>query len=264
MSRFEELAVDITLEEVAPGGRIGFVALSTDFNAEQDLRRMLPDDVEIFTNRVMYANPLTLENLRAMAGDIGRATAGIIPGVPMDVMIYGCTSGTIANGADTIKDLIQAERPGVEVTNPATAAVAAMKQLGVKRVSVLTPYIAEINRELLTFFNNEGIEVVNITGLGFEDDTEVTRIPPSEIARLATEVCDPHAEAMFISCTSVRATNQIELMEKQLDIPVVTSNQALVWHSLKLLNYPRPVQGFGKLLSLLGTASTDQKTHQVA
>lgn len=252
MSRFEELAVDITLEEVAPGGRIGFVALSTDFNAEQDLRRMLPDDVEIFTNRVMYANPLTLENLRAMAGDIGRATAGIVPGVSLDVMIYGCTSGTIANGADTITRLIQAERPGVEVTNPASAAVAAMRQLGVQRISVLTPYIAEINRELLTFFEKAGIEVINITGLGFEDDTEVTQIPPVEIARLATEVCDPDAQAMFISCTSVRATTQIEAMEKQLGIPVITSNQALVWHSLHLLNYPRPQAGYGALLSSLG------------
>ncbi len=252
MSRFEELAVDLTLEEVAPGGRIGFVALSTDFNAEQDLRRMLPDDVEIFTNRVMYANPLTLENLRAMAGDISRATAGIVPGVAMDVMIYGCTSGTIANGVDTITRLIQAERPGIAVTNPASAAVAAMKQLGVKRISVLTPYIAEINRELLAFFEEHGIEVINITGLGFDDDTRVTQIPPTEIARLAMDVCDPDAEAVFISCTSVRATNQIESMEKQLAVPVITSNQALVWHSLKLMNYPHAQHGFGKLMTLLG------------
>ena len=264
MSRFEELSVNIELEEVAPGGRIGFVALSTDFNAEQDLRRMLPDDVEIFTNRVAYANPLTLENLRAMAGDIGRATANIVPGVPMDVMIYGCTSGTIANGADTITRLIQAERPGIEVTNPATAAVAAMKQLGVKRISVLTPYIAEINRELVAFFENQGIEIINITGLGYEDDTEVTRIPPSEIARLASEVCDPRAEAMFISCTSVRATNQIDLMEKQLGIPVITSNQALVWHSLHLLSYPQAVTGFGSLLASLGNRVAGHKANQVA
>ncbi len=253
MSRLEELKVNITLEEVAPGGRIGFVALSTDFNAEQDLRRMLPGDVEIFTNRVLYANPLTLENLRAMAGDIGRATAGIVPTVPMDVMIYGCTSGTIANGEDTITRLIQAERPGVKVTNPATAAIAAMRQLGVRRVSILTPYIAEINRELISFFETRGVEVINVAGLGFDDDTEVTRIPPAEIARLAQQVCDPGAEAIFISCTSVRASHQIEPMETQLGIPVVTSNQALVWHALQLLGYPQPVEGFGQLLRSLGS-----------
>ncbi len=252
MSRFEELAVAITLEEVAPGGRIGFVALSTDFNAEQDLRRMLPEGVEIFTNRVNYANPLTLENLRAMAPDITRADSLIVPGADMDVMIYGCTSGAIANGADTITSLVQAARPGIPVTNPATAAVAAMQQLGVSRISVLTPYIAEINRELLSFFEHEGIEIINVTGLGYEDDTQVTRIPPPVISELAAQVCDPQAEALFISCTSVRASQQIEQMEQQLRVPVVTSNQALVWHSLKLLGHDRPVEGFGRLMRLLG------------
>ncbi len=252
MSRFEELQIDIPLEEVAPGGRIGFVALSTDFNAEQDLRRMLPADVEIFTNRVDYANPLTLENLRAMAPDITRAASSIVPGAEMDVMIYGCTSGTIANGPDTITRLVQAARPGKPVTNPATAAVAAMQQLGVKRISILTPYIAEINREVISFFESAGIEVINISGLGYEDDTLVTRIPSAVIAEIAEQVRDPQAEALFISCTSVRVSHQIERMEKHLQIPVITSNQALVWHSLKLLGHPTPVEGFGKLLRTLG------------
>ena len=63
---------------------IGVIALATDFNIEQDLRRMLPDGFEIFTNRVQNANPLNLENLRGMAPDISRAAGGIVPGARLD------------------------------------------------------------------------------------------------------------------------------------------------------------------------------------
>jgi hypothetical protein len=34
-------------------------------------------DVEIFTNRVLNANPVTIQNLKNMATDIPRAAAGI-------------------------------------------------------------------------------------------------------------------------------------------------------------------------------------------
>ena len=93
-----ELNVAYELEDIAPGGRVGLIALATDLNSETDLRRMFPDGVEMFTNRVLNANPVTLENLRAMGGDITRAARGILPGLGVDVMIYGCTSGTAAIG----------------------------------------------------------------------------------------------------------------------------------------------------------------------
>ncbi len=45
----------------------------TDFNPEQDLRRMYPEEIEVFTNLVLDANPVTIKNLRNMTGDISRA-----------------------------------------------------------------------------------------------------------------------------------------------------------------------------------------------
>ena len=102
MTHSELIKHNISLDTIAPLGRIGLIALATDFNSEQDLRRMYPDGVEVFTNRVLNANPVTPQNLRNMAGDISRAAGGILPGFSLDAMIYGCTSGTVANGAEKI------------------------------------------------------------------------------------------------------------------------------------------------------------------
>jgi maleate isomerase len=240
---------DIQLDEVAPAGRIGLIALATDFNSEQDLRRMYPDGVEVFTNRVLNANPVTMQNLRNMAGDISRAAGGILPGFSLDAMIYGCTSGTVANGAEKIEQLVQQSCPGVPVTNPVTAALAAFAHFGAHKISILTPYTEEVNLEMASYFEDHGIEVLNIAGLDYESDIEMTGIPPRDIADAAIGVCDDSADLLFISCTAIRSSMVIEQIEKRLGKPVVSSNQALVWHSLKLLDSDAVVTGYGSLFA---------------
>ncbi len=250
-NRCHQINVPITLDTIAAGGRIGLILLASDFNAEQDLRRMLPEQVEIFTNRVLNRNPLTLENLRSTSADITRAAAGILPGAELDIMIYGCTSGTIAIGADKITQLVQQARPGIPVTNPATAALAAFEQLNAKKISILTPYIAELNHAMLDYLEAQGIEIINITGLGFEDDLDIAGIPPATLLQVAQQVCDVQADALFISCTSLRLTSVLEQIEAAIGKPVVGSNQALVWHSLKLMGHTQPVKQMGQLLRSL-------------
>ncbi|OMH27143.1 aspartate/glutamate racemase family protein [Motiliproteus sp. MSK22-1] len=239
------------LDHLAPAGRIGVVALATDFNIEQDLRRMLPGDTQIFTSRVRNYNPLTIENLRSMAPGISAAADTILPGTQLDAIIYGCTSGTVAIGSERIAELIHQSCPGVPVTNPVTAAVAAFRQLGARRISILTPYTEQVNCEVAELFQRHGFEVLNIAGFGFEDDTAMTFISPVDIVNAAKNVCDAQADLLFVSCTALRASVVLDEIEAQLGKPVVSSNQALTWHSLQLLGYPAPVSGYGSLLQQL-------------
>ncbi len=236
------------LDNIASRGRIGLIALATDFNSEQDLRRMYPEGVEMFTNRVLNANPVTMQNLRNMAGDINRAAAGILPGIRLDAMIYGCTSGTVANGADNIQNLIQQSNPGVPVTNPVSAALAAFEHFSAKRISILTPYTREVNDEMAAYFCEQGIEVLNITGFGYDSDLDMTSISPEAIADAAINVCRDDADLLFVSCTAIRTSLVIDKIEKAISKPVVSSNQALVWNSLKLIGYAGEIAGFGSLL----------------
>lgn len=235
---------------LAPAGRrIGVVALATDLTIERDLRRMLPPGVEIFTNRVLNANPLTLANLCAMRGDIARAAAGLLPGSGVDAVIYGCTSGAAAIGHQVIAQEIQKAHPQAPVTTPLAALTAACTALQVTRLSIFTPYIAEINRTLAAQQTAAGLTVINIDGLGFDDDSEVANIAPADISRLAKQACRAQAQALFISCTALRASAVIAEIEEAIGKPVITSNQALAWHAVQLLGGGAPVSGFGRLLA---------------
>lgn len=239
--------VEYTLENIAPGGRIGLVALATDYNSETDLRRMLPGGVDLFTNRVLNANPLTLENLRAMAGDITRAAGGLLPGLGVDVVIYGCTSGTAAIGSTEVERLVQIAQPGVPCTNPIMAASEALRAFDATSISVLTPYTDSVNNALAESFTAEGFDILNIEGFGLDDDIDMTGLPLAAIADAAQQVCDPQADALFISCTALRSSLIAHDLEQRLGLPVVTSNQALVWHCLQMMENDSLVEGFGQL-----------------
>ena len=247
MTRSQIIHPGEPLDTVAPGGRIGLIALATDFNSEQEFRLWLPADVQVFTNRVLNANPLTLENLQAMSHDISRAAAGILPGLALDAMIYGCTSGSIAIGVEKVESLIQKSCPGIPVTNPVTAVRAALERLQARRISILTPYIEEVNREMVRTFDTLGVEVINILGLGYDDDILISGISSPVILEHALNACDDTADALFISCTALRTEGIIGEIEQALGKPVISSNQALVWHSLKLIGYPHKLDAPGAL-----------------
>ncbi len=236
------------LDHLYPAGRIGVVSLSTDFNIEADLQQMYPSDIGFFTSRVKNFNPLTMKNLTTMAAGISAAADSILPGTKLDAIIYACTSGTVAIGVDKITALVHEARPGVSVTNPITAALSAFQCFNARKLSILTPYPEAVNREVAEFFVSQGYEVLNIAGFGFDNDTEMTFISPQDIIAATIANCDPDADLMFISCTALRASQVLDDIECQLNIPVVSSNQVLAWHSLKLVNYPSTVPGFGSLL----------------
>ncbi|KFI12468.1 Asp/Glu racemase [Vibrio coralliilyticus] len=255
----ETIAPQFELDQLASAGRVGVITLATDFNIERDLKQFYPVDVESFTGRVRNYNPLTMDNLRKMEPGISACADSILPGTDLDVIIYACTSGTIAIGSERITELVHQTRPGTPVTNPVTSALAAFKSLNAKRISILTPYTDSVNKEVADFFLSQGLEVMNIAGFGFEDDTAMSFISPEDIRRAASQVCDPDADLLLISCTALRTGSVIECIEEGLNKPVLTSNQVLAWHSLKLMRYSRPVNGYGVLLKqhLISSSNSD-------
>jgi maleate isomerase len=106
--------------DAGPGARarIGLVALSGDATVEPDFRRLgLGPDVEIYVSRVAFGK-VTIEGLREVAEHLTAATALILPGQRLDVVAYGCTSGTIVVGEEGIGRRIAAARPACPGPRP--------------------------------------------------------------------------------------------------------------------------------------------------
>lgn len=231
--------------------RIGLMALGTDLVVEGVFADMFENvDARVFVNRVVFENPVTMETLAAMDADLERCVENILPGLPLDVVAYGCSAGTVAIGEEQLNRRIQAVKPGTKTTNPVTAAATAFDTLGARRISILTPYSKEVNAEVASFFVGKGLDVLNITGFDVASDLDIARISDATIKAGARAVKHADADALFLSCTGLRAAHVAGDIEAELGLPVVTSNQAMAWHALRLAGFDVEVPGFGQLLTM--------------
>ena len=228
--------------------RVGLIALATDHTSERDFAAMRPsDDLAVYVNRVPFANPATKDNLMAMRPLLTEAAELILPGEPLDAIAYSCTSASAIIGDAAVRDAIQAAKPQVPVITPTSASFAAFKALDARKVSVLTPYTEAVTEALVRYFESGGLEILNASCFGLADDREMARVLPDSIVAAAGEVCHPQAEALFISCTAVRAVAVAQVIEDRLGIPVVTSNQAMFWQTIRQAGCALSVSGFGRL-----------------
>jgi maleate isomerase len=234
--------------EPAARHRLGLIALSTDVTIEADFHRLLPDDVMFHTARVVSTNPITIENLQTMGPQLAAAAAILAEGHTLDAIAYGCTSATVAMGYEEIAERIGAGRAGPPVTTPITAALKAFELFKVRKISMLTPYIDSVNQPMRGFLEDAGITVLNISAFGLESDIDMCRVSPDAIRRAAIASCAHEADALFVSCTALRAVEVIESLEADLDRPVFSSNQCLFWNTVRRSGYRDPIPGYGRLL----------------
>lgn len=216
--------------------RVGLIALATDHTSEVDYAQMLvPRGVGVYGTRIPYANPVTPETLRAMAPSLGQAAALILPGEPLDAVIYGCTSASVCIGDAVVAGAIRQGKPDVAVVTPVSATLAALRALDARRISVLTPYSVNTSRPMAELFEAESFAIDRFTCLDMDDDREMARISPDSIIALAVDAAANGSDALFISCTAVRAAGVIAQVEAAVGIPVVSSNYACAWYVLRLL-----------------------------
>lgn len=229
---------------------IGLVQLSTDHSLEADLNKMVGSSALVFSTRVYYSSCMNKEALNAISQGITEAASLIATGLPMDVMAFGCTSASIVIGNEKIRELLTVNNKGIPATNPWMGALAAFAHLKAKRVSIFSPYPTEVNYPLYQQLTAQGFKVPTIGALRIAHDTDITRVSfDSMLSGAKRIVAKAPTDVLFMSCTNLRALDHLEALEKELGIPVVTSNQAMFWHAMKLAGKKLSMLGFGHLLA---------------
>lgn len=229
-------------------GRIGLLVPSSNTTLESEFWRMVPAGVSVHTARMRLLSNTVEENINmekyAMESAIDLSTAKV------NVIAYGCTSGSFVGGQQWEADLTQklTSTTGLPVITASMAVVNALKSLKVTRISVVTPYPEDINQREKAFFEGAGFDIVKIGGLSFRDNVEVGLQEPSATFKIAKDSFEIDAEALFISCTNLRTIDIIDVLEKDFGKPVVTSAQALMWAVLHKLKVSDQITHYGTLL----------------
>lgn len=235
---------------IASRARIGLLVLATDCTIEHEWRAIMGglDGVAFHESRIHNDAQITPETLRAMEPRIAAATDVILPGCPLDVVAYGCTSATMAIGEEKIFGHIRSVRPDAKCTTPITAAFAAFKTLGAKRIGVLTPYRADVNRIVANYISARGFAVPVFGSFNEQDDSTVATITPDSVRQgVKTLLSHAAADAVFVSCTSVRLAEAARAIEAETGVPVTSSNHAMAWHALRLAGVTDAIPRWGSL-----------------
>ena len=216
---------------------------------EKDFINVIKDhNIDLFVNRIECYNPLTKENLIKMSNKVTEVTKDILPDQDIDCVVYGCTSGTIAAGYNSIEQKVKAAKPMADVTTPSTAAIKALKKLNIKKIYIFTPYSKKLNDEVLDYFKNEGFEITSNSYFDIEADYNIGKVDQNHLYDVLSKIDLKGAEALFVSCTALPVLPIIDKLEKELNTIVLSSNQALIWDTLVKINKNNSSKRFWKVI----------------
>jgi maleate isomerase len=185
-----------------------------------------------------------------MYAQIETITEKILPEEKISTVAYACTSGTIAIGEDKVKEKIQLAKPDCHVTTPITSAIKAFNKMNIKKIAVFTPYPESVNKTISEYLIKKNINVVSFSTFNLDLDVDFARIDPKYLSEVLTKLNTNDADALFVSCTALPALEILDEVEKKINKPVFSSNQTLIWDTIRSVGYKNSVTGYGKLLRI--------------
>ena len=227
--------------------KIGLLLPSANTIMEGEFNALKPDGVSVHAARMLIRFP-NIEELAKMAEETEKATELISTAKP-SIIAFGCTTGSVLNGLGWDEKLISRIQKiaKVHATTTATAVIRAFKELEIHKIAVVTPYIEELNKLEKDFFEDSGITVLEIRGIDLGGE-EMEMLTLEKIADHARAVNTSDADAVFLSCTNLKALPIVEQLEKELGKYVFSSNIATYWDVMRRLGIKQSITGMGKLL----------------
>ena len=235
--------------------RIGVLVPFTNTNLEPDMALLCPEGATVHTARLGGYDVDAVPDAGQMAG-LGASSMEeplrLLGGVRPTVVLYGCTSATLAHGDAFDRDLAAAihRATGAETVTAAGALVRAIRHFGAARVAFASPYVPALNDLGIAFLKQNAIETVSRADV--PDDLGnygQGAMDLDEIVALGVRADSAEADLLVLSCTDMRAVEAVTQLEARLGKPVVTSNQAMVWRALQILGLPHNGVPCGRLLA---------------
>jgi maleate cis-trans isomerase len=234
--------------------RLGFLLPPGNPTIEPEMMALAPQGVSLHFHRmVARGTPGALdgqaERNRSMVEHLDESVE-MLALVKPDIIVIAHTATSYDLGRHEESALLSrlARTSGTRVTTAFASVAAALERLGVKRVALGAPYSDETTAKGKAHLEAHGFEVVshgNLKGV-----TNIYDETAERAYRLARSVDRPEAEAVFLSGTGMPTLPVLEMLETDLQKPVISSNAATIWLALRACGVNQPIAGYGRLLTL--------------
>jgi maleate isomerase len=214
---------------------MGLIVPSSNTTAEPELSSVTPPGVSVHAAR-MPLEDVTADDLDAMA-DRAIECAELLRHADVDVVAYGCTTGSLLHGHGFDAELEAEIETAADCPAVATALSVerALDALDCQHVALATPYLNDLTRREVEYLEASGREVVAVDSREVTANTDIGALTPEDAYRqvkaLLADAEEP--DGVFVSCTNYPSLSAVDMLEDDHGLPVVTSNVATAWDALR-------------------------------
>lgn len=242
--------------------RVGQIVPSSNITMETEIPAMLRRRETVYPERFtfhssrMRMKKVTAEELKAMDHDSLRC-AKELSDADVDVMGYACLVAIMSQGSGyhriskaNLENATAEENKSIPIVSSAGALVEGLKEMGVKRVSLLMPYMKPLAAKVTEYIENEGFEVHDSLALEIEDNLAVAARDPLALVEDVKRLDTTGVDAVVLSaCVQMPSLEALAIVEKQLGISVTSAAACTVRAMLKKMKLAPFVPDAGAVLS---------------
>ena len=126
----------------------------------------------------------------------------------------------------------------------------ALRALSVRSFVGATYFRGDINKNYARYFADAGFDVLNMAGMDVDFD-KAQELSSREVYRFVKRVflANATAQAIYMLGPAWPTLDIVEMLEQDLDVPVIHAIPAQCWDIQRHLNVRQPVFGFGQLIA---------------
>ena len=242
--------------------RVGMIVPSSNTTMETEIPAMLmrrmnviPEETFTFHSSRMRMQHVNPEELKKMDIDSDRCAVELSD-ASCDVMAYACLVAIMCQGGQyhqasekRLYDTTDANGHVAPVVSSAGALVRALNEMGAKRISMITPYVKSLTQQVVDYFEEAGIEVIDSISLEVADNLAVGRLDPMNLVNIVDNLNVEGADAVVLSaCVQMPSLPVVPIVQEKLGKPVLTASIATTYEILKNLGLETYVPNAGYLL----------------
>ena len=241
--------------------RIGLIVPSSNVTMETEIPALLRNREEIFPDRFtfhssrMRMKSVIIEELERMDDDSVRC-AFELSDAAVDIQAYACLVAIMSRGHGyhkiSEKRLFEATKKNgmpIPSVNSAGALIEGMHSLGMKKVSIICPYMKPLTKLVVDYIEHEGIEVQDFLALEIPNNLDVAAQDPNAPAELWKKLDTKGVDGIIASaCVQMPSLPAVEKIEKMSGLPTLSASVATTWSILGTLDLDAKAPGGGALL----------------
>ena len=177
--------------------------------------------------------------------------AGLLRDARVHAVLYCQTSAGFHLGASWDADVRAriARAADCPALSGAQSVLDALRHLDVHRVALASPFPAALAQSAIGFLQQHSFIVTGVEGLDMHDNFQIAELPISEVVELIVSANNDECDAVLVPGGNMPCTAAIEVIEKQIGKPVVTTNQAGLWSVCRTLGLRTDLPRLGRLFA---------------